>query len=76
MQGVLIFITQKDDGGNASTTRNKLQQTIGQTHQGDGKKKEAVVHQKITPLKALVDREGQKVPLLKGMYIVKLLALI
>jgi len=54
----LIFITQKDDGGNASTTRNKLQQTIGQTHQGDGKKKEAIVHQKITPLKALVDREG------------------
>ncbi len=72
----MIFITQKDDGGNASTNRNKLQQTIGETHQGEGKKKEAIVYQKITPLKALVDREGWKVPLLKGMYIVKLSTLI
>jgi hypothetical protein len=40
MWGVLIFITQKDDGGNTSTTRNKLQQTIGQTHQGGKKRRQ------------------------------------
>jgi hypothetical protein len=37
---------------------------------------EAIVYWKITPLEVLVDREGWKVSLLKGMYVAIFLALI
>ncbi len=40
------------------------------------KEKEAVVYRKIIPLEALIDREGWKVSLLKGMYAARLSALI
>jgi hypothetical protein len=36
------------------------------------KEKEATIYRKIAPPKALVDREGWKVSLLKGMYIARL----
>ncbi len=37
---------------------------------------EVIIYQKIVPWKALVDQKGWKVSLLKGMYVVRLLALI
>jgi hypothetical protein len=33
------FYNKKDNGGNVLATKNKPQQTIGQAHQGKGKRK-------------------------------------
>lgn len=40
------------------------------------KEKETNIDQKIAPLEALIDQEGWKASLLKGMYVVQLLAVI
>jgi hypothetical protein len=39
------------------------------------KEREATIYQKIVPSNTLLDREGWKVSFLKGMYVVRLLAL-
>ncbi len=40
------------------------------------RKKEASIYQKIAPLEALINQEEWKASLLKGMYVIQLLALI
>jgi len=74
------FHYRKDDSKDVPPTTIEYYQNTGQVNQRKGKGKkwenDATIYQKIDPLKALVDQEGWKVSLLKGMYVAQLLALI
>jgi len=74
VHGILIFITEKI----VFEMFNLLKITLANYCPSRPTKKKRKKNQsfKITPSKALIDQEGWKVSLLKGMYVAKLLALI
>ncbi len=76
MQGVLIFIIEKIVAEMFKLSKIGINKLLAKLTKEKEKEKEANVYGKIVSSKALVDWEGWKVYLLKGMYAVKLLALI
>ncbi len=77
MQGVLIFITKKMVAKMSQLPKIGFKKLLAKPTKEKEKEKEAVIYQKIAPpKKTLVDREGWKVSLLKGMYVAILPALI
>lgn len=64
------FHNQKNDGQDVQLIRNRLvTKLLAKLTKDMEKEKEVGIQQKIIPLKTLVDREGWKVSLLKGMYV-------
>jgi len=76
VQGVLIFITKKMVVKMSQLPKIGFNKLLAKPTKEKEKEKEATIYQKIALPKALIDREGWKVSLLKGMYATILPALI
>jgi hypothetical protein len=80
VQGVPIFITKKTMAKMLSLRKigiTKLPtKPIKKKDKEREREKEVTIYRKIASLEALIDWEGWKVSLFKGMYVAKLLALI
>jgi hypothetical protein len=75
------FHNQKKGGRDAKPTKNKspikvLAKLTKEKNKEREREREATIYRKIVSLEALVDQQGWKVSLPKGMYITKLSALI
>lgn len=78
IQGILVFITKKTMAKMLCLLQSditKIRMKPQKEKKEKGKEKESIIYQKIAPLKALMEWEGWKVFLLKGMYVARLLAL-
>jgi hypothetical protein len=76
VQGVLVFMIEKIVAEMFKLSKIGINKLLAKPTKEKEKEKEADVYGTIVPSKALVDKEGWKVSLLKGIYAVKLLALI
>jgi len=76
VKGVLVFITETWMAKMFNLPKNRHNKLPSKPTKEKEKEKEAIIYRKIISLEVLVNREGWKVSLFKGMYAVKLLALI
>jgi len=76
MEGVLVFIIEKIVVEMLKLLETNINKLPAKPTKEKEKEKEAIIYRKIAPLKTLVNQEGQKVSLLKGMYVAKLPTLI
>ncbi len=80
MQEVPIFIIEKTMAKMFNLPKSNIAnlptKPIKEKDKEREREKKAAIYQKIASLEALIDQEGWKVSLLKGMYVAKLLALI